>query len=641
MGKKSHANGSKLRAIVNKHKICAKMFREAEDLARNIFNGGQYVPLPFYTEHGEEHCQAIERFIEQIIWKNGKARLNKKHDFIPSPEEAMYLLSAVWLHDLGMWYGILDNEPPEHLQDATRVIKLRDKHEVRASRYIHDKWARPDCSWQPLEKVWLANICAYHRGHIPMSDFQPVKERGRRIKVEQLRLGVLAALLRLADACHVDKGRAPQRVMGLYISLGMPGEARVHWERADLIRDVRFDHGNRSIELTGCYPREFPFGLGQFDVREVGEMICANVRRELRSVQQTLSAFSNTDLRDVKHIPYGLQTQDYRQKQQCLRLWPYFLSKPFSATQAVAALAQMLLLSVEQAEESGNLDEGWRNDMNQIMEKTKNFLRHDFMIRNLCIDVDKLLLRLSKKAKSATTLTRYLNRFLKSIEENCGKVVGRARRVIGVNDVLVVYGHSINIDRLLRDINKNHSIYIVDCYKPLDVYQVFDENKKILGIVKELGFSRYKFLQLESLSAALWELKRKQVQCKLLLGTHGRLKCGDLLCKVGSSIIAETVRRFGGEVIALCETTKFLSKSNKIQDSEIAGHEQLFSSEDEKKHPQMVDVPYVAPKMDRLPKKLIDMVITESGVERRRKLAMRGAGTGKVRSKGRKANKAK
>lgn len=635
MGKKSRANSSKLRLVLNQDKTCAQLFEEAEALAKSIFKGEKYVPLPFYTEHGEEHCKAIESFLDQIIWKNGHGVLDEKQDFIPSPEEAMYLLSAVWLHDIGMWYGILDNESPEHLLDEVKVIKMRERHEVRTSRYIQDKWTEPDCNWWPEEKDWLSNICVYHRRLYAMSGFQPVKESGRRIPDRKIRLGVLAALLRLADSCHVDKRRAPQRVMGLYISLGMPEDARVHWERADLIKDVRFEHDDRMIVLKGNYPRRtFDFGLGEFDIKEVGEMLCDNVRRELRSVQQTLSLFSNTDLRDVKHIPHRLRSKDYKQKQQCLHLWPYFLSRPFSATEAAVALAQMLLLSTEQAEESDDLGQVWRNDMCQIMGKTKSLRQLDFMIRNLCIAVEKLLSlsMLPENAKSAPELKKYLTGFMTSIEESCGKMVGHALKVIGHNDVLVLYGYSINIDRVLRNIDKGHFLYIVNCYEALDGYQVFDENKKIIKLIKDVGFSRYKFLQLESLASALRELKGK-TPCKVLLGTHGRLKNGDFLCKVGSDIIAATAKRFDAQVIAFCESTKFLV--NSIKDDEIAGPEKIFSSEDEKMHPQMVNVPYVAPKMDRVPKNLVDMVITESGVERRRKPAKRGAGTGKGRSKGR------
>ena len=637
MGKKSHANSSKLRLVLKQDKTCVQLFEEAEALAKGIFRGGHCVPLPFYTEHGEEHCKAVESFLDHIIWKNGEAEIDEKHDFIPSAEEAMYILSAVWLHDIGMWYGIFGKERAEQIRSKQRVIKLRERHEFRTSQYIQEEWTA-DCTWSRIEKEWLANICVYHRGHHPMSSFEPVKESGR-YGADHVRLGVLAALLRLADACHVDNSRSPQPVMRLYVSLGMHREARGHWERADLIQDVRFEHDERRIVVRGHYPQRVNFGLGAFDVREVGEMICDNIRRELRGVQQTLSHFSNTDFRDVRHSTYRMRSKDYQQKRQCLHLWPYLLNRPFSASEAAAALAKMLLLSAENAEESGDLGKEWRKDMRQIMKKTKGLRKQNFMIRNLCIAVEKLLSlsELPEDGKSAIKLREYLMEFMRSIEENCGSMVVHALKEIGPDDVLVLSGHSVNIERLLRNVDESHSLYIVNCYKPLDVHEVFDENKKIIDLVKNLGFTKYKFLQLESLAAALRELKGKR-PCKVFLGTNGRLKKGDLLCEVGSYIIASTAKRFGAEVVAFCEKTKFLA--NSVKDDEIAGHEKIFSSEHEKMHPELVNVPYVAPKVDRVPKNLVDMVVTEAGVERR-KPAKRGAGTGKGHSRRRKASKAK
>ncbi len=643
-GKKKDKDVYTLRDVLKGNKACSERFAEAEALAKSIFNKKRHkniVPLPFYTEHGEGHCKAVESFLDKIIWKNGDGVLDEKHDFIPSPEEAMYLLSATWLHDIGMWYGIFDNEKPGDVRRRTRVIKLREEHEVRAARYILEKWAK-DCSWESEEKDWLCNICVYHRGHIPMSSFEPVKTTGCHMPDRQIRLSVLAALLRLADACHVDKRRAPQRVMGLYISLGMPREARVHWERADLIKDVEFGHDKSRIILKGHYPRKFDFGLREFDVREVGEMICENVQRELRSVQQTLLNFSNTDFREVRHSTYRIRAKDYLQKQQCLRLWPYLLSRPFSATEAAAALAQMLLLSTEQAQESGDLDKVWHSDMRQMMEKTKSLREQDFMIRNLCIGVEKLLSGLAEDAESAGELSEYLTEFMDSVKKNCEETVSYALKEIKPGDALILYGHSVNIGRVLNEIDKRHFLYIVDCYKPLEGHRVVDENNQIIRSAENSGFAnKYLFLQLESLSAALGELKRKKVPCKVLLGTHGRLKGGDLLCKVGSYTIARMAKEFGAAVVAFCETTKFLSKNNRIKDEEIAGPEELFSSEDEKKHPVLVDVPYVAPKMDRVPKELVDMVITEKGVERQHETAGRGAGARKRGTTGKKGSKAR
>jgi methylthioribose-1-phosphate isomerase len=183
-------------------------------------------------------------------------------------------------------------------------------------------------------------------------------------------------------------------------------------------------------------------------------------------------------------------------------------------------------------------------------------------------------------------------------------------------------------------------LYIISCYKPLDGHQVFDEDEKLISIVKNLGFTKYKFVQLESIAAVLQELKDKKLPSKMLLGTHGRLKGGDLLCKVGSNIIAATAKRYGVKVIAFCEKTKFLT--NCIKDDEIAGYEKIFSSEDEKMHPQFINVPYVEPKIDRVPKNFVDMVITEKGVEKLYKpIKRRSTGIKKGSSKGKKASKAK
>jgi translation initiation factor 2B subunit (eIF-2B alpha/beta/delta family) len=393
----------------------------------------------------------------------------------------------------------------------------------------------------------------------------------------------------------------------------MPQEARLHWERADLIRDVKFDHDARRIVLKGHYPRKFDFGLGEFDLREVGDMICENVRRELHNVQEIVSLFSNTDLREVQHIPYRIQAREYQRARQCLHLWPYLLSKPFSATEAAAALAQMLLLSTEEAEESGDLGSQWCKEIHQIMEKTKSLRPFDFMIRSLCIHVSERLGMLPKHTRSAGRLKEYLMQFMGLIEENCDRLVSHALKQIRPDDVLVLYGHSVNIERLLRNIDKSHCIYIVDCYKPLGGRQIADENVTILERVKSLGFARFKFLSLASFPGALAELKRMKMPCKVLLSTHGRLKGGDLLCKVGGMMIAETANRFGAKVIALCDTTKFLVDG--IEDDEIAGHGHLFSSGDHKMHPELEGVPYVAPKMDRVPVELLDKVVTEKGVE--------------------------
>jgi hypothetical protein len=160
-----------LRALIeySKNTIYKTRFEEAKRLAQSIFDGGdKYVPLPYFTKHDASHCAAIEKYLNQIIWGGGKPG---QHDFAPTAEEAMYLLSAAWLHDIGMIYGLFENEDPNDLQDYNRVEELRDEHELRTIRYIHDIW-KAGCTWEEDEKTWLTNICAFHRRRYPISTFE-------------------------------------------------------------------------------------------------------------------------------------------------------------------------------------------------------------------------------------------------------------------------------------------------------------------------------------------------------------------------------------------------------------------------------------------------------------------------------------
>lgn len=170
-------------------------FGEAEQLARSIMSEeGHHIPLPHFTKHDLSHCEAVERNLDQMIWGGG--RLGQR-DFDPTPEEALYLLSAAFLHDLGMWYGILDGEDINAPPDYERAETLRNEHEERTVTFIHEKW-QMNCGWNDNQKARLSGVCAFHRRRHTISDFDPVSEIGD--QQEPIRLVVLAALLRMVSA---------------------------------------------------------------------------------------------------------------------------------------------------------------------------------------------------------------------------------------------------------------------------------------------------------------------------------------------------------------------------------------------------------------------------------------------------------
>jgi len=604
-----------LREMVKRDGICARRFEEAEILAKSIFNEhSRYVPLPYFTPHGESHCQTVERYLDQIIWGTEKERLILgEHDFVPTPEEAMYLLSAAWLHDIGMMYGIFDHEAPAHLRDSKKVTSLRAEHEDRTSKYIHDKWEY-NCHWTDDEKTWLTNICLHHRRRHPISGC-PQTVNGTHAN-GPVRLAILAALLRLADACHVDQSRAPAPLMALYDSLGMPQEAVCRWETAKLISKVQFDHRNKMITLVGLCPPVFDFDLGSFDLGKIVEIVCGDIRAELQSVQQFLLPCHNTSFWEVTHKLYYVPSLKIHIEGQCLAMWPYLLHERTSSTEAAAALVQVLLFAVNEAEQARDFGDAWRETISSMIGETVKSRPFDFMIRNLRQDVEQKLSVLPVDAKSAGGLAEYLQSFLKEIRQNCCKMAVYARDLVGPEDVIVVHGYSTNVAKLLKKLRGQYTnaLYVVDSYEPAERLSLGpDENKRMMTFTHTLGFDQVKFLPFPAFAQVLSELRRENIPCKLLLGTHGVLRNKGFLCKVGNHMLATTAKELGAEVIAFAEKRKFLL--NGEDEADVAGPAKVSPLEVATLQFAYGDTERVPPRVDFVTKDFVDQLVTEHGIE--------------------------
>lgn len=612
---------SMLRDIVKCDSICAERFDEVERLVKSLFSRPEYVPLPYFTQHDVSHCEIVEKYLNQIIW--GVGALSKR-DFIPTPEEAMYLLSAAWLHDIGMLYGIFEGEDPSDLVDIPKVMVLRDEHELRTVRYIFDVW-KLFCSWTEEEKTCLTNICVYHRQHRQIASFEPVETISRHDE-RPIRLVVLAALLRLADACHEDQSRVPERLMTLYSSLGMPQEAARHWKKGKLITAVDFDHTNRRITITGRCPPIYDFGLGKFDLCEIVEIVRQDIEQELRSVQNILLPYANIYFGKVDadiHRPSHLELHE---EKQYLAVWPYLLDKPIGPTESVAALIQMLKFAVKVRAKRGDLGKIWQDNVFlPIISKTQELRPFDFTIRNLSCGVKDILSKSVSQAVLVGSLNKYLSDFLDSVNINCTDIAKSAANLVDCNDVLIVHGYSNNIARFLENLRESNSntLFIVNYDQPFGKIQLGpDENERILEFANKLGFSQINFLPLASLAEALNVLQRSNLSCKVLLDTHGIVKsddshCKEFICKVGSYTLAlmthvAIAKNLDIKLVVLAGKVKFLNTSE--YDEEVTRHERLLTAKHYKRHPIVINAMCPMPKVDFVPKELVNLVVMGDGV---------------------------
>ena len=188
-----------------------------------------------------------------------------------------------------------------------------------------------------------------------------------------------------------------------------------------------------------------------------------------------------------------------------------------------------------------------------------------------------------------------------------------ACKAIEPGDVLVVYGHSIDIEKSLKNLEKQHSLYIVDHdSETVGIRSESNENQRITALAHELGFIQIKCLRLRALAQALSELKRDKKSCKLLLCTHGVLKSGGFICQVGSYTLAAIARKFKAKVIVFADGMKVLKGG--ISDEEIARPENLFSSKE--------SIQRLVPKMDIVPSSLVNFIVSEKDVSSPSRLKM-------------------
>jgi len=604
-------NDEYLRKILALSPVCQDRFKEAEKLAYGIFNDpqGRYVPLPFFTAHGIEHCKAVDAFLDEFL-SNGT---DPNKDFIPNPEEAMYLLAGAWVHDIGMMYGIFEGEQASDLaNDRDLCARLRNEHEVRTARHLWHVW-HLECRWTTDEKAFLANICHYHRRRHNIDDFAPKVIKGQ-ITGESIRLEVIAALLRIADACHVDRSRVPGNLRSLYDSLGMPTDEVCFWGQPELISRVHFQHSDGKIVIESLVPEPIDFKRGKFDFEEIIELVRKDIAEEVKSVQTVLLPYTNTAFKEVTKEVNKLPGLDVKAPQWCLGVWPYFLKKSYSATEGVASLTRMLLFELEKTK---NFGDPCRRRIRGMIQEVIRWRPYDVVVFKLQNEIEKILTQKQPGSPVQERLKVYLRDFLKNICTKCNSMTERAMSLVKPEDVLFLYGYSINIVKFLEAIKQRHTVYVVDCRSP-NAHLQFDphENEQILEFLRKNGFEDH-FIKMIELSQILDDLKRTKTPRKIILGTHSVLRQNDsdynLLCKKGSKGLCLIGKDGGAEIMAFAETNKFIDIENERDVESVAI--QGFSYHQENGSIGVASrLERSGIRMDVIPKSLIDYLITEEAI---------------------------
>ena len=234
--------------------------------------------LPNYSSHRPDHSERIIKNLAWLIPENQKEKLMHLEIFL--------LLSSAWIHDVGMddYDGQIADISDNASRD-TKAMEFRKHHQQRSEEYINRpiNYFRLDLT-RPIAQT-IGSICRAHDSRFsiveelqktwgPIRDFE---------KYGKVRFQLLAALLRLADACDLGYERVKEVLITV---LDVPKnyvESLPHLEGALLVSNV-FPEEKAIVVLA--VPRN------EEQERWV-EFLCADVRKDLNTVKNILQDEEN------------------------------------------------------------------------------------------------------------------------------------------------------------------------------------------------------------------------------------------------------------------------------------------------------------------------------------------------------------
>ncbi len=214
----------------------------------------QTTQIKWFTPHGIDHCKALENNLYDLIpdpvdpekekeraIQTNKLQCNGSNQEEPLTEvERFYLIISAWLHDLGMI-------KQDNAEDAKKSEEeLRNEHHTRSENYIVEHFAK--LKLHENEATIFGQIAFYHRRRCS------IQECMEKVKITEyedvLRVRLLAAYVRLADAMHADITRVPAHDYAILLTYNIPAFNKIHWLKSHFVLGMTPDLKDKSITIT-------------------------------------------------------------------------------------------------------------------------------------------------------------------------------------------------------------------------------------------------------------------------------------------------------------------------------------------------------------------------------------------------------
>ena len=205
-------------------------FEHIEKLSTSVISRTNVI-FSTYTNHDLNHLKNVEYNINQMV----------SYDNL-SDMEIFCLLSASWLHDIGMIpfdSELIDFDDKSKEEREEIRNKIRNSHHIRSYLYIENH--KKELNLTDVEAIAIGRISKGHR-KVSLSSLEDIPSIHSNNKI---RVPFLAAILRIADECDISGSRE-----SVLSEEGIDEKTKnEHYKIHHLVSDVSFDNKLGNINI--------------------------------------------------------------------------------------------------------------------------------------------------------------------------------------------------------------------------------------------------------------------------------------------------------------------------------------------------------------------------------------------------------
>ena len=538
---------------------------------------------PWYTFHDHSHNLAVEEKLYELI-------PGKKQKLL-TDSEWFFLIAAAWLHDVGMMLKFADpNEP---------IRSIRENHHLRSADYVQKNRDVLGLDFQ--ESLLIAEICKYHRKKLNILDCAE--------KTGNDRLRLLASYLRLADALHVDKTRAPEVMYQLLVAAGMPWESKFHWLKSFWIRSVIPEPELQKIEIHFI---ETDAVSARMDI--LAELVKNEVSEELYSVRDVLIRGKITEFLDVEtqvvtvsgHKPLiELDLVLSNLEQESLS----------SASEVADSIVDTIIRLSKIGREAYSTIREYKEQLKQLLEVRSSHVIIQDLLSKLEKATEKEELDEDTKEKLVDQINAEFVSYKQRREKSNEELAANAKPFLSDEGSILLFGISSLVIKALNalptQIKENTTIYVAEG-RGKTQYNLRNELTYSDGIryarkCREAGFLDVNIVP--DISVA--NLMNNGLVRKVVFGANGIDPNGDFGHTAGHLGIAIIANRFNVPVYVIADSGKF---GHIPQNSNLERmHPWLTRDSKSIEILKKANIQTLNPREDRVDGDSIDMLITDIG----------------------------